>query len=146
MKIADEILYQSKIHPSQRIKCLDDEDFKRIYKKLKEIINLSISVNSNYNLFPKNWIFHYRNHNDGFKIPDVGEIEFLKGSGKSTLFVPSVQKLKKKIGKRNHSLENDEDVLSPKEVKLQNETKSKKKKLKKDEKDDKNESIKKKKG
>jgi len=103
--IADEILYQSKIHPTQNVKFLNDEDINNLYDSIKDVLNISILVDGDYSRFPSNWIFHYRNK-DEMIIPGSGRVEFLKGSGKTTAFVPKIQKVKRG-NKRRISLENN---------------------------------------
>eukprot|EP00833_Pecoramyces_ruminatium_P005521 jgi/Orpsp1_1/1179553/evm.model.c7180000069834.2 len=96
--IADEVLYQSRVHPLQNIKDLDDDDIKRIYDSIKEVITVANSVNADSNLFPKNWIFHYRWNKRGNKkisIPGIGNIEFLTAGGRTSAIVPSLQKVLK---------------------------------------------------
>ncbi|ORX50711.1 hypothetical protein BCR36DRAFT_268410, partial [Piromyces finnis] len=95
--IADEILYQARVHPLQNVSALNDEDIKRIYDSMNEIIKLSISVNADADLFPKDWIFHYRWNKRGstkgnsVSIPGVGKIEFLKAGGRTSAIVPTLQ-------------------------------------------------------
>jgi len=98
--IADEVLYQSRIHPLQNVKDLDDDDIKKIYDALKTVITTANSVNADSSLFPKNWIFHYRWSKRGNKkvsIPGVGNIEFLTAGGRTSAIVPSLQKVPKKL-------------------------------------------------
>lgn len=57
--IADETLWMAKIHPSCRADKLNNSDFKKLYKALKKVLNLSISANGSS---LKDW-----SHPDGTK-------------------------------------------------------------------------------
>jgi len=94
--IADEVLYQAKIHPLQNISDLDDDDIKRIYDSIKHIITFAVSVNADADKFPKSWIFHYRwskRSKGTVSIPKIGKIEFIKAGGRTSAIVPSIQKV-----------------------------------------------------
>eukprot|EP01084_Bolivina_argentea_P120696 213989_1 len=58
--IADEVCYQSGIYPGIYCNKLNNLQIKRIYNSLKSIVKYAVSVSANYNMFPSNWLFHYR--------------------------------------------------------------------------------------
>jgi len=119
--IADEILYQARVHPLQNVDDLDDDDIKRIYDAMIKIVEISTSVNADADQFPKDWIFHYRwskrssGKGSSVSIPGVGKVEFLKAGGRTSAIVPTLQKLRK--GNKRKSSNNIK-----KEVKEEKET------------------------
>jgi len=91
--IADEILYQAGIDPSRAANSLRPEEADRVYVKLLEIIHFAISVDANKQRFPKDWLFHYRwGKTDGIKTAKGQDIVFDTIGGRTTAWVPSVQK------------------------------------------------------
>ncbi|GLT57313.1 hypothetical protein SLA2020_302930 [Shorea laevis] len=58
--IADEVLYQARIHPLQIVASLSKENCANLHKCIKEVIEKAIEVGADSSQFPKNWIFHSR--------------------------------------------------------------------------------------
>jgi len=58
--IADEILYQSGIHPGHYTDTLSFSQVSRIYDNMLLICKTAVSLGANYTLFPSDWIFLHR--------------------------------------------------------------------------------------
>ncbi|KAJ7524400.1 hypothetical protein O6H91_17G003400 [Diphasiastrum complanatum] len=58
--IADEVLYQARIHPEQSASSLSVEDCKRLLASISEVVKFAIEVDADCERFPREWIFHYR--------------------------------------------------------------------------------------
>eukprot|EP01083_Nonionella_stella_P084864 235010_1 len=58
--IADEVCYQSGVHPGVYCHTLHHVQIKRIYESLQSITKYAVSVDADYDQFPSNWLFHYR--------------------------------------------------------------------------------------
>ncbi len=91
--IADEVLYQSKIHPDQNH--LTEEEVGTLKTKLQEILSTGIQCSKKREEFPEDWIFHSRwkkrskevlNDKDGYRI------QFIQSGGRTSAFVPKIQK------------------------------------------------------
>jgi formamidopyrimidine-DNA glycosylase len=93
--IADEILYQSKIHPDQSYLTLDEVD--ALGKCLDFVLRRGIACLSANKSFPADWLFHRRwSKRSGDKLLDGNgkNITFLKSGGRTSAIVPSIQRKK----------------------------------------------------
>ncbi|RHZ76167.1 hypothetical protein Glove_202g87 [Diversispora epigaea] len=92
--IADEVLYQSKIHPNQYSHTLSNEQITKLHENMSYVCQTAVEVNAESDLFPKSWLFHYRwnkgNKADVF-MPDGNKIIFNTVGGRTTAIVPNVQ-------------------------------------------------------
>jgi len=92
--IADEILYQSKIHPDQNY--LTTEEVGVLKECLDLILKKGIECLAKKESFPNDWIFHRRwsKGKGGGNQKDANDrtITFLKSAGRTSAIVPSIQK------------------------------------------------------
>ncbi|KAG8481761.1 hypothetical protein CXB51_026435 [Gossypium anomalum] len=58
--IADEVLYQARIHPLQICSSLSKENCATLHKCIKEVIQYAVEVDADCNRFPCDWLFHFR--------------------------------------------------------------------------------------
>ncbi|KAK9281236.1 hypothetical protein L1049_004131 [Liquidambar formosana] len=91
--IADEVLYQARIHPLQISSSLSKECCATLNKCIKEVIEKAIDVGADSSQFPNNWIFHSREKKPGKAFVDGKKIEFISAGGRTTAYVPDLQKL-----------------------------------------------------
>ncbi|KAI3407440.1 FPG_CAT domain-containing protein [Psidium guajava] len=91
--IADEVLYQAKIHPLQTASSLPKESCAALHKCIKEVIEKAIEVGADSNQLPSNWIFHSREKKQGEAFVDGKRIDFITAGGRTTAYVPDLQKL-----------------------------------------------------
>ncbi len=90
--IADEVLYQARIDPRRRANALSVAEAKRLRTKLKWIIETAVLVDADKSLFPRDWLFHRRwGRKRGTTIRGK-PIEFLTIGGRTTAWVPAVQR------------------------------------------------------
>lgn len=90
--LADEILYQSRIHPEKKVQDLTEEECLSIFQNMQRILETSIAEQAIYRNFPKNYFIHIREadatcHHTG--VP----IEKIKVGGRATYYSPEWQKL-----------------------------------------------------
>ncbi|CAI0423054.1 unnamed protein product [Linum tenue] len=119
--IADEVLYQARIHPQQISSSLSKEYCATLHKlynmQLKLMLNQAafhlngcfifvgakslekllvieqaVEVGADSSQFPKNWIFHSREKKSKAFV-DGKKIEFITAGGRTTAYVPELQKL-----------------------------------------------------
>ena len=90
--MADEILYQSKIHPESKVQNLSEKDVESIFKAMKKVIEVAIENDAHYDDFPENFLIHFRK--EGAKCFHTGaDIQKIKVGGRSTYFSPKWQKM-----------------------------------------------------
>eukprot|EP00898_Chlorokybus_atmophyticus_P000820 jgi/Chlat1/1739/Chrsp13S02158 len=92
--VADEVLYQSRIHPAQRANTLDDDQMKRLHETISHVCEMAVEFNADSKLFPDTWLFHNRWGKKKGKHNGM-HIEFAEVGGRTTAIVPAVQKLPK---------------------------------------------------
>nr|XP_043634905.1 formamidopyrimidine-DNA glycosylase-like isoform X2 [Erigeron canadensis] len=90
--IADEVLYQARIHPQQIASEISKEGCVALHNSLKEVIQLSVEVDADFNRFPVDWLCHLRWGKKPGKI-NGKKIEFIEAGGRTTAYVPELQKL-----------------------------------------------------
>ncbi|KAK1271740.1 Formamidopyrimidine-DNA glycosylase [Acorus gramineus] len=91
--IADEVLYQSRIHPMQIASTMSKESCKCLHDCIKEVISKALDVGADISQFPENWIFHSREKKPGKAFVDGKKIEFITVGGRTPAYVPELQKL-----------------------------------------------------
>ncbi|KAL3511914.1 hypothetical protein ACH5RR_024631 [Cinchona calisaya] len=91
--IADEVLYQARIHPLQSASSMSVEICGTLLNCIHEVIGKAIEVGADNSQFPNNWIFHFREKKPGKAFVDGKKIEFINAGGRTTAYVPELQKL-----------------------------------------------------
>jgi formamidopyrimidine-DNA glycosylase len=91
--IADETLYQARIDPRARADSLSDERAKRLRTVLLRVVRYAVDVDAAKERFPRSWLFHRRWGKKAGAMTARGEkIVFVDVAGRTTAFVPSVQR------------------------------------------------------
>lgn len=91
--LADEILFQAKISPRRIAAELKPAEVARVRQKLIAVIKKTISVEADYELFPRAWLFHHRwGKNKNARTHSKQKIIHEEIGGRTTAWVPSVQK------------------------------------------------------
>ncbi|KAJ8501316.1 hypothetical protein OPV22_011868 [Ensete ventricosum] len=90
--IADEVLYQAKIHPLQIASSLSKECCKSLHRYIREVIEYAVEVDADSNHFPIEWLFHFRWGKRSGKVNGM-KIEFITAAGRTSAYVPELQKL-----------------------------------------------------
>ncbi|XP_024183636.1 formamidopyrimidine-DNA glycosylase isoform X2 [Rosa chinensis] len=127
--VADEVLYQARIHPEQSSATLSKECVGALHKSIKEVIEYAVQVDAASTHFPCEWLFHFRWGKRPGKI-NGKKINFITVGGRTSAFVPELQKLTgnqaAKAGSKrtNKSIDDVDEEASDEEVK--GTTKSKK--------------------
>lgn len=89
---ADEICYQTKIHPASKINALKPRHKKAIYKTMKDILTTAVNRTAYYKDYPDNWFFQWRV--EGKKAPKgKGTVKISKVAGRTTYYFEHYQKL-----------------------------------------------------
>lgn len=91
--LADEFLYQAKLSPRRIAAELKPAEVARLRSKVLSVIKKAISVEADYERFPKSWLFHHRwGKNKEARTSSKQKIIHEEIGGRTTAWVPSVQK------------------------------------------------------
>ncbi len=89
---ADEILYQTKIHPASQVLALKPKQRKNIYEAMRSILQKAVDHTAHYKAYPDDWFFQWRV--EGQKAPKgKGTVSIEKIAGRTTYFFAGYQKL-----------------------------------------------------
>lgn len=90
--MADEILYQARMHPAQKVSDMTSQDIERVFKAMKSVIEVAIENDAHYSDFPEHFLMHFRK--EGATCFHTGaKIEKIKVGGRTTYFSPKWQKI-----------------------------------------------------
>ncbi|CAL4907920.1 unnamed protein product [Urochloa decumbens] len=117
--MADEVLYQARIHPMQTASKISKDKCAALHLCIKEVIDKSLEVGADSSQFPENWIFHSREKKPGKAFVDGKKIDFITVGGRTSAYVPELQKLDgadaaTSRSKRSEDKGNDDDKKSRK--------------------------------
>ncbi|KAJ3186156.1 hypothetical protein HDU85_007595 [Gaertneriomyces sp. JEL0708] len=118
--VADEVLYQARVHPSQGTQTLTDTEIRALYHQLQDVARIACEANAESDKFPKDWLFHHRwakgkLANRSVTFPNGTKVAFKTIAGRTTAIVEDVQKLHGKVrGSKEESNSGDEYTKSPK--------------------------------
>ncbi|KQC32679.1 DNA-formamidopyrimidine glycosylase [Nonlabens sp. YIK11] len=88
--MADEILYQAKMHPQKKIENMTETDVKAVFDAMKKVIEVAIENDAHYDSFPEDFLMHFRKK-EGTCFHTGGPIEKIKVGGRATYFSPKRQ-------------------------------------------------------
>lgn len=89
---ADEICYQTRIHPASTVNALKPRHKKAIFNAMKDILNTAVERTAYYKDYPDNWFFQWRV--EGKKAPKgKGVAVSKKIAGRTTYYFEGYQKL-----------------------------------------------------
>jgi len=92
--LADEVLYQSGVHPSTSAAAIPHEKARELGAVIERVVATACELTVANKDFPKEWLFHYRwgKGKTGSKMPDGSAIKFEIVGGRTTAIVESKQK------------------------------------------------------
>jgi formamidopyrimidine-DNA glycosylase len=90
--MADEILYQSRIHPEMKLENMSPQDVKKVFETMHKVIETAIEHDAHYSDFPQGFLMHFRKEGAACYHTD-GTIEKIKVGGRTTYFSPTWQQL-----------------------------------------------------
>jgi len=89
---ADEILFQSKIHPKTKADKLDDRALEKLYENIQKVLKTAIDKKVNVDEFPSSWLIHKREENEKCPGKYKGRVKKTKVNNRSAYYCPSCQK------------------------------------------------------
>lgn len=95
--VADEVLYQARIHPEQPANSIPEEQVAALHRAIKDVCELAVAADADSDRFPDSWLFHYRWGKGSSTKSKVGGnvIDHITVGGRTSAFVPALQKLRK---------------------------------------------------
>ncbi|GAB7325158.1 hypothetical protein MBLNU13_g09238t1 [Cladosporium sp. NU13] len=93
--VADEVLYQARIHPEQYSNTFNDDQIKTLHDSIMTVCTTACETLADSEQFPETWLMKYRwdkGKKDSNVLPNGEKIVHLKVGGRTSAIVPSVQK------------------------------------------------------
>jgi formamidopyrimidine-DNA glycosylase len=90
---ADEILFQSRVHPTLKTNEISGNKVRDIYQNMKRVLEVAIDAQANSDDFPSTYIIPHRKKNGTCPIENES-LETIKVNGRTTYFCPVHQKKK----------------------------------------------------
>lgn len=90
--VADEVLYQAGVDPRRPADRLGAQEVKRLHARLRSVIRKAVEVEADSDRFPSAWLFHHRWGKQQGSATTRGKIRFDTVGGRTTAWVPKVQK------------------------------------------------------
>ena len=94
--VADETLYQAKLHPEQYCDQFSDEQIATLYKMIRYVCQTAVDKLGDSDEFPKHWLFNYRwgkgSKDAATKLPNGDKLAFITVGGRTSCYAPGVQK------------------------------------------------------
>ncbi|KAI8068707.1 DNA glycosylase/AP lyase [Gongronella butleri] len=110
--IADEILYHARVHPAQYANTLTEKQCKTIREQMVYVCELAVESEADESILPDHWLMTYRwNKGKGKgkgKLPNGHTLAFETVGGRTSAFVPALQKLPTGT-KRRRSAKKEDD-------------------------------------
>ncbi|KAI6136940.1 Formamidopyrimidine-DNA glycosylase N-terminal domain-containing protein [Pisolithus sp. B1] len=102
--LADEILYQARVHPDQRCGTLDRDQVIALHHHVADVCRIAVQANADDSKYPEHWLFKHRwRKGKNVKTPsgEPATIKWITVGGRTSAYVPEVQKLP---SSRGHAL------------------------------------------
>jgi formamidopyrimidine-DNA glycosylase len=99
--VADETLYQAKLHPEQYCDDFSDGEIKTLYESICYVCQTAVDKLGDSDEFPDHWLFDHRwnKGNKGSKnvLPNGEKLAFITVGGRTSCYAPGVQKKTGKV-------------------------------------------------
>ncbi|CAM1502074.1 Fc.00g040580.m01.CDS01 [Cosmosporella sp. VM-42] len=120
--VADETLYQAKLHPEQYCDDFDDAQVTMLYKSIRYVCQLAVDKLGDSDQFPEDWLFKHRwgkgavGKGTSAKLPTGERLAFITVGGRTSCYAPGIQKKTGGTvpGIKEDPIEEKEDVEAPK--------------------------------
>lgn len=94
--VADETLYQSKIHPEQYSDTFSNKEIARLHEAIRYVCQLAVDKLGESDEFPEHWLFNHRwgkgDKGSSPKLPNGEKLAFITVGGRTSCYAPGVQK------------------------------------------------------
>lgn len=90
--LADEIAFQARLDPRRPAQDLSHDEGQRLHKAMRNVVRTAVQADADKTRFPKTWLFHHRwGKKAGAKVRGH-LIEFITIGGRTTAWVPDLQR------------------------------------------------------
>ncbi|KAI9808637.1 MAG: hypothetical protein M1825_003788 [Sarcosagium campestre] len=127
--VADEVLYDARIHPEQYTNSLQTTQIKQLHTSLVHICSVAVETLADSSKFPHTWLMKYRwdrGKKTNSKLPNGASIKFLTVGGRTSAVVPSVQKKTGPVAGELDDENDDDDDDEPAEGPAEGESEAEK--------------------
>ncbi|EXM09424.1 Formamidopyrimidine-DNA glycosylase N-terminal domain-containing protein [Fusarium oxysporum II5] len=94
--VADETLYQAKLHPEQYCDQFNDAQIATLYEMIRYVCQTAVDKLGDSDEFPEHWLFNYRwgkgAKGAAIKLPNGEKLAFITVGGRTSCYAPGVQK------------------------------------------------------
>ena len=92
--VCDDVLLAARLHPATKASDLSDGDVARLREAIVGVCETACDANADSSAFPETWLFHHRwiKQTTGSVDTPIGRVHFDTIGGRTTAFIPSVQK------------------------------------------------------
>ncbi|KAJ4148942.1 hypothetical protein NW765_014634 [Fusarium oxysporum] len=94
--VADETLYQAKLHPEQYCDQFNDAQIATLYEMIRYVCQTAVDKLGDSDEFPEHWLFNYRwgkgAKGAATKLPNGEKLAFITVGGRTSCYAPGVQK------------------------------------------------------
>ncbi|KAF4452627.1 formamidopyrimidine-DNA glycosylase [Fusarium austroafricanum] len=94
--VADETLYQAKLHPEQYCDQFSDAQIATLYEMIRYVCQIAVDKLGDSDEFPEHWLFNYRWGKGAkgtvAKLPNGEKLSFITVGGRTSCYAPGVQK------------------------------------------------------
>ncbi|KXH38729.1 formamidopyrimidine-DNA glycosylase domain-containing protein [Colletotrichum salicis] len=119
--VADEVLYQSRLHPEQYCDTFDEGEMKRLYEAVRYVCQTAVDKLGDSDAFPDDWLFNYRwgkgSKGAASELPNGEKLAFITVGGRTSCYAPGRQKKTGQVvpsAKEEPVAEDEDDVKKPK--------------------------------
>jgi formamidopyrimidine-DNA glycosylase len=115
--VADETLYQAKLHPEQYSDDFSDEEIKKLFESIRYVCQTAVDKLGDSGEFPKHWLFEHRwgKGAKGSKLPNGEKLAHITVGGRTSCYAPAVQKKTGKVapGVKSEMVESEKEDVKP---------------------------------
>ncbi|KAK1450897.1 formamidopyrimidine-DNA glycosylase domain-containing protein [Colletotrichum cuscutae] len=94
--VADEVLYQSRLHPEQYCDTFNEEEMTRLYEAVRYVCQTAVDKLGDSDEFPDDWLFNYRwgkgSKGAASELPNGEKLAFITVGGRTSCYAPGRQK------------------------------------------------------
>jgi formamidopyrimidine-DNA glycosylase len=117
--VADESLYQARLHPEQYCDNFTDEEIKRLHDSITNVCQTACDLLADSDQFPDDWLFNHRwgkGKKTASALPNGEKLAFITVGGRTSCYAPSLQKKTGLVapGIKEEPLDNGDSEEKPK--------------------------------
>ncbi|WYZ37927.1 hypothetical protein EsH8_II_001433 [Colletotrichum jinshuiense] len=94
--VADEVLYQSRLHPEQYCDSFSEKEIRSLYEAIRYVCQTAVDKLGDSDEFPADWLFNHRwgkgNKAAASSLPNGEKLAFITVGGRTSCYAPGRQK------------------------------------------------------